>query len=655
MRKNQLIAPFLVLFSSQLFALELSWSVENGFQQFRNAADFKKLKDAWPKGATPEEFLAGQSSASLREILPINDTHWDRERGRYDKDRLFNPEHSIVVMISGSESQSCIWSLDGSVVEEDVPCSDGITFNGIKEGQPFKVEAILDTGERLVLIDQKIRTTYILGLGDSFASGEGNPDHAAVLTSKADKSSINSRDWFLKPGKGNGRFEAQAEWWDPTCHRSLLAWQSLYAMEKAISDPHLVVRYASFACSGGEVYDGYFRAQLNPPGSGSTTRVKSRSDRDGGNVTKVDQVFVPRSGNTSVVVEDKRFSRRLNKSQLNAAIELGCVGMQYTMDSHAFRPQRDGLRNSPYYGNFKYKKCIGESRQPDEILVSFGGNDFGFSGVVAWGLFPKKPTPGVLENTRRLGLGVMREFVGVESPAPAGRIAVQQIGNMYMDLEWSFTNLLKAKPGSAQALVYPNPLPDKFPAHCSSRMSAGNTAMTQFFMHKSRKIPILKESAKNFIFRVEESDAIIISKDFVIPLQNAQRIAIAKAGWRTIESQQGFIGKSGERTMCGVTQACEEGVCDIHDLVAWANEKGLLHDSIRALESISQWEPYSGSRVRGLRFSNDSVLTQATFDANDMITDDWLNGSVHPVAQVHAGIATSMTFSEGKGESVSSR
>jgi hypothetical protein len=561
----------------------------------------------------------------------------------------------IIVMVVGSADQSCIWSLDGSVVEGDVPCADGITFNGIREGKPFKVEAILDSGERLVLSDQKIRTTYILGLGDSFASGEGNPDHAAVITAEAGKTSINSRDWFLKPGKGNGRFEAQAEWWDVTCHRSLLAWQSLYAMEKAISDPHLVVRYASFACSGGEVYDGYFRAQLNPPGSGSTSRVKSTSYRDGGNVTKVDQIFVPDYGSTSVVVEDKRASRRLNKSQLNAAIELGCVGTKYTTASHTFRSQRNGLRNSPYYGDFKYKKCIGETRQPDEILVSFGGNDFGFSGVVAWGLFPKTPTSGALKEARRLGLVLMREFVGVEEPAPAGSMAVQQIGNMYMDLEWSFKNLLNAKPGSVQELVYPNPLPDKFPLHCSSRMSAGNTAMTQFLMYKSRNIPILKERAKNFIFRVEENDAVIISKDFIIPLQSAQRIAIAKAGWRAIESQQGFISKSGERSMCGVAQACKNGVCDIHDLVAWANEKNLLHASIKALESISQWEPYSGSRMRGLRFSNDSVLTQATFDANGVITDDWLNGSVHPVAQVHAGIATSMTFRGDKGHSVSSR
>jgi hypothetical protein len=617
---------------------EITWMVANGFQQFKNESNFKKLKDAWPAGATAEAFLYTQNAQSLREILPYNATWWDRDAGVYNKAGLFKPTHDVLLTYKGAaESAACEWSVDGKMVEEPGPCGGEVRVIGLKENQPFDISLSVDNGPAQILKDQKISTSLIVGLGDSFASGEGNPDFAAVTSSE--KLSVNTRDWFNKPNRGNRRFVKDAQWWDVTCHRSLLSWQSLYAMKMAVSDPHLVVRFASFSCSGGEVYDGFFRAQLNPPGTGSTTRVSVRPDRDGGNTTEFVRVREDRGAAKNVQVERNEAKRKLNKSQLNAAIDLLCEGSTKPGLSKSLHVQQPGLRTNPYYGPFKYDKCDGQMRKPDQLLVSFGGNDFGFSGVVAWGLVPKTPVRGLLKPIRKLGLSVAREVLGTVEPSPAGVMATNHIGLMYGDLAWAFDNVLRAKPESVHELVYPDPLPHDFPSHCSARMEVGNVAMTQFFIDQTKNIPLLSSRAPNFIFRVEQSDARIIQKDFIDPLQAAQRASIKKLGWTPLEAQKGFSTPEGMRSMCGVSAACQNGSCDVADLSGWAKEKGENHASMQPISDISQWESYAPTRMRGLRSSNDAVLSQASFDSNGKLREDWLNGSVHPVAQVHAGIA----------------
>ena len=102
------------------------------------------------------------------------------------------------------------------------------------------------------LLDEKgIEAKLIVGLGDSFASGEGNPDYPTVFY---DKKSVND-EWFMS--ENIDVVDKSVEWWDRTCHRSLLSWQSLYALRESMVDNHRVIKFASFACSGAEIYDGF--------------------------------------------------------------------------------------------------------------------------------------------------------------------------------------------------------------------------------------------------------------------------------------------------------------------------------------------------------------------------------------------------------------
>lgn len=644
MKRYVAIAAIIMSPITSVYAGTIDWMVANGFQLFQRDEDFQALKTAWPKDATAEAFLATQDAEKLRELLPINRTWWDRDKGLYNKAGLFKPTHDVLVRYNGApEGATCAWSLNGKSVGAPIPCSAQAEVRNVQENKPFDLSVSVDNGAPQILAGEEISTSLIVGLGDSFASGEGNPDFAAKTSSKKLSLDWNHEDpkWMFKP-YGGGRYVANAQWWDETCHRSLLSWQSLYAMKKAVADPHLVVRFASFSCSGGEVYDGYFRAQLGPPGAGASTRVRVMKDRDGGNPTKKGSVHTEKGASETVDEPNPSTKRQLNKSQLNATIDLLCAGETRQGPSHFFRPQRAGLRDSPYYGTFKYDQCNGQMRKPDKILMSFGGNDFGFSGVVTWGLFPKTEVKGFLSYIRKIGLNTARNLIEVIEPIPAGAKASGNMSLMYSDIAWTFNNALKQSPESVMSLVYPNPLPVKFPAHCSERMKVSNEALAALFIEQTKYIPFLNLRSKYFIFRVERDDAALIKKDFIDPLQTSQRAAIHSLqtyGWKPIEAQDGFLAQNGMRSMCGVTPECQKGACDVADLSGWIKEPKETHASLDPIENVSQWEAYAPHRMRGLRTSNDALLLQASFDSNGKLRDDWFSGSVHPVAQVHAGIA----------------
>ncbi len=636
---------------------EITWAVANGFQQFKNDSDFQKIKQVWKPGMSAEDFLATQNAASLRALLPINQTWWDKTKGVYNNQGLFNSAHNVLLKYEGAtEGQACQWSINGGSSGPAVPCEGSAIASQVGEDKPFTILVSIDGAPAQELKDQRISTKLIIAVGDSFGSGEGNPDHAAITSTlpeqgsgKPNTTSVEGLSWFLAGNMSNRRFTAPADWWDTTCHRSFLSWQSLYALRTAVADDHLVVRFASFSCSGAEVYDGFFRAQINPPVNLGEGRVKKGWMRDGGNVLVAQTIKEEKRSGKTVFVEDKSTKEVLNKSQLNAAIALLCDGNTEPGLSKSFRPQLKGLRSSPYYGEFKYDRCQGSLRQPDELLTSFGGNDFGFSGVVMWGLVPATAVGSVMSPRKVLatvGVTFFRGMLKVQEPAPAGKMATKETKYVYSDLAWAFNSVLNTKPAVVKELVYPNPLPEKLTEVCSSRMSQGNESLSEFTNSRADKFVITKGWFKNFIYRIEDKDAKVITETFIKPLQKAQRDAIANVGWTTIESQKGFESPLGDRTMCAVTSACDKlnGRCDVADLPGWRKPKNDKHPSLQPINNVTEWEAYAPTRMRGLRMSNDSVLTQARFK-NGVIQDDWMNGSVHPVAQVHAGIADSV---EGK-------
>jgi hypothetical protein len=92
-----------------------------------------------------------------------------------------------------------------------------------------------------------ITNRVIASLGDSMASGEGNPD-------------IEAPDSYF----------GTAVWRSKVCHRSLKSWHALAARKIEDDDPHTSVTFMSLACSGGGIYTGLLREYAGQePGPGT--------------------------------------------------------------------------------------------------------------------------------------------------------------------------------------------------------------------------------------------------------------------------------------------------------------------------------------------------------------------------------------------------
>lgn len=604
----------LFIISSSSFGAELKWSVVNRFPLFKNSSDFINLEMAWPKDESPESFLSHQNGISLRKLLPIRNTQWNPETGTYDH-MLFNAYHSIKLSYKGADSdKQCIWSYNGKEQGRDV-CSKDFIIQNVSDKESFFLSVQVDPSDPIKLENQKIKTELILGLGDSFSSGEGNPDYAFQFSSKRNKI---SPDW-IKSSTVKG--DKSAEWWDQACHRSLLSWQSLFAMGRAINNSQSVIQFATFACSGAEIYDGFFHAQINPPGAlkreFKVPNVVWASKTDGGYTYKLLQ------GMGSIkIIEDKEVKAKLVKSQLNASIDLLCDGKVIrNIESNNYHTTIEGQNGKVFYGNFKNDQCIGELKSPDILLSSFGGNDVDFGSVVRWAVVPKTVRRDPLYLFRFLGLNTLRQSLTVVTPESAGTTVKNHLNKLYSNLDESLNDKLKLRDKNVKiiSLVYPDPLPTDNFQRCSSNLAAGNEALGQLF-------------GRGWTYNFDKPIAKEVSDFFIDPLQKKQQ-EIMPEKWTKIYAQNIIDGRS----MCSVPPVCDNEDCKINNSYGWFH-KG----SVPYLKKYSEWEAYANDRSRGFRTANDAAMTQSTISKNGRLNLDWLAGSFHPTAYIHASIAENL-------------
>lgn len=111
------------------------------------------------------------------------------------------------------------------------------------------------------------RNYFIVSIGDSYASGEGNPHDLAACSVDPDWTSIirptkglRGGVWgglakFLKNCHGDGRWNGSDKYaYD--CHRSSQAGPAVASRAIEARDPHTSVTFLHLACSGAEVLDG---------------------------------------------------------------------------------------------------------------------------------------------------------------------------------------------------------------------------------------------------------------------------------------------------------------------------------------------------------------------------------------------------------------
>jgi hypothetical protein len=212
---------------------------------------------------------------------------------------------------------------------------------------------VTSAGDPVASADIKVEDLFIVALGDSIASGEGNPDQPVEF----------SRDRAINYGSapGGGQLtgyparigdwtsigdkaflDSGPRWLSQACHRSLYAYPTRVAIQLAIEDPHRAITFANMACAGAEIVNGLminYRGTEWAPDQPDLPQISALAKTQCGATPPEEQSYT-------------------NTYSLNGAI--------------------------PELENITLETCPqGKARPIDLLILSVGGNDVGFARLVA--------------------------------------------------------------------------------------------------------------------------------------------------------------------------------------------------------------------------------------------------------------------------------
>jgi hypothetical protein len=426
------------------------WEVKNRFPLFRSESaisDILKLVADKPLLEWATKTLA--STPDLLEPLTSDYAYSNKGKckgksGNQEFKTLWNPctetyesklfelptSHDIYVQIKPATRGTCVFKL-GSLPGVSADCGARVVISVPRttEPQALVVEGI--PGVPSLTENILVRDILLFAFGDSFASGESNPDVQAIHTNEPTKHPgefgevLSGVTWLNSPHQ----LKREPKWQDRRCHRSVLSWPILAAAKLAADDPHMVVRIASWACTGAEISDGFYSPQLKD-GADSLGVPVQRSQF----VAAREAICEKKpggSGNSIVTVEHIKGTKNGKKGTA-----VGCLKADRT-------------------------------REIDGVLFTFGGNDVFFGPVIldAVGIVGTHiPFVDWAIKPKRKNL--------VRKPSQAKERILGKVANPYDRLQTRYTALnaglgaLGVPPEKVYQIQYPNPLLDQNGKFC---------------------------------------------------------------------------------------------------------------------------------------------------------------------------------------------
>jgi lysophospholipase L1-like esterase len=360
---------------------QIQWRLENPFRLFLEPAStdlhietYEALDERQRTRAVFEaervlsgRFAKGWAEGTYRQIC------WDPDRNQYTcrttPDYLNPRSHRVIVELIGgpgratsdagnsAAAQRCEWRLSPLQGKRNAvprvmtaPCAEAIAIDVPYPGG-LRV-SVRSNGPPLAQSDINVQDLFVVGMGDSFGSGEGNPDHPVTFSRERAVEYGKSRGLDLKgyPARvgswdriGDKVFvENNAKWKDQACHRSVYSHQLRTALQLAVESPQRAVTFVGYACSGAEIINGLFQVYKgnewvpNPP----------------------------------------------NRSQISFVAEAQCGPSEAPQET--FPATYDLGGDLPVLKDLTVNRCPkAKARKIDLVLLSIGGNDIGFARLVA--------------------------------------------------------------------------------------------------------------------------------------------------------------------------------------------------------------------------------------------------------------------------------
>jgi len=587
-------------------APRIEWRVENPFRLFNDPSDTEVHRQTL-ESLTPEErrfpVLNSERALASRHAEGWAATmfkktcwHWaDNRHACPDQPDYLHPK-SHVVIASASEIEAvgatCTWLTaplgrgKGRGRAYTKPCNEPLALE-IPYPTGAELELQVD-GEKVAETRVVVQDLLIAAVGDSFGSGEGNPDLPVRFSRERAADYANPKkvvDLIGYPARsgawrqiGDKDFiEENARWLDQACHRSLYSHQLRAALGLALEDPHRAVTYVGLACSGAEITTGLF------------LRYKGNE-------------WVPHPPDLS---------------QLSAIVEAQCPdGEAVDVDLPEAYHMNGAIPD--LQGGLVLKRCDQEkARKIDLLLVSIGGNDVGFSRLVANAVLADK------SNLKRLGGWIGQVYGKAEA-----EIQLKLLDDRYKALNRAVHNLLHIPWGQSDRVIltsYPGlALLDDGKSVCPDGR-AGMDVLPDFVLSRSKA-----------------AESTVVADH----LHRIMRKSAKTHGWSFVERHRAtFQGR---------------GICAGFTESAFS----IAEDLRLPRRSNGAWEPYNPAdyqayapRQRWFRTPNDAFLTANVHVAGSVMQKalkleslSWFqvlvastySGAFHPTAEGHAAIADSV-------------
>ncbi|WP_409560432.1 hypothetical protein [Hyphomicrobium sp. MC8b] len=580
----------------------ITWRIENPFRFFIDPNDTNAHRETYrslgPREKTTpilsEEHSLQRDDRDGWAASMFDKTCWSNNRFKCKAyDDYINPtHHAVIAKISGIDSPSmlsCTW-LSAPRGDTKNPRGDAITQPCSEPARfvvPYPGGAMVTVeigGRQIAQINIKVRDILIAGMGDSFASGEGNPD-MPVRFSRERTSDYSTLGMYasltgyparIGPWKelGDAAFiKENARWLDQACHRSLYSEQLRTSLQLAIEDPHRAVTFVGVSCAGAEITDGLF------------LRYKGNE-------------WVP---------NPPRYS------QLSAVAEAQCGKSKTQLVKLTEAYDQNGA--VPELQDLIMHQCPQDSaRKIDLVLLSIGGNDIGFSRILA--------------NTVLSNESLLRELGGwlgeIHSDAEIST-ALQNLGPRYKALNRAIHALLYVPWEESDRILlvaYPGLALQGDGSQICASGNAGMDVVPDFQLDRTR----LK-----------------LAMWFADKLNRQMRDSAQEFGWTYVEThRRDFIGRS----ICAGLSV--EGVSEVDDLRLPRKLDGMWTPY-----NPADYRPYA-ARQRWFRTPNDAFMTGNFHAAAGFLTNylkiepfapfqailaSTYSGAFHPTAEGQAAIA----------------
>jgi hypothetical protein len=542
---------------------------------------------------------------------------------------------------------------------------------------------IIDSAETLPAIPIVVADVLVLGMGDSFGAGVGNPD----LPTRIDWSRglpYRGLKTNIPPGvnlparksaiDGENQVSAtegdMAQWLDQRCYRSQYGPQFRTALHLAVSLPHEAVTYIDLACDGARIIEGLlFPKALDAGFLLDAKSLKFSYPPFVGNIPSGFYGYEPQPqlGYASYLLCEPTKLRPIQYQIALAKSTKQCAAASATSGIKICEYNDARYRRTQNLNTWQLKVCAGKDsllRDVDLLFLSIGGNDIGFAPMVAYAIVDDQALYNKILRWLATDFGALHS-------ADVGIMRMSVLWQKYEVLDDTLCkslNLCQAhKPVFLTA--YPLPADDKTGALCGTGdNAAGATAafdiLRNFYAHYSpnntqsaaavkRFKQVLETTCRLNLQRFAKFDGGPNAKDIIAQITAKGELCQDSATW----ADPGTSGKVLGWQFVGEVQPatkghgfCAVGPKDVHQ---GDSQTDALSMPIMRGTAVS-WKPWYGytkpykSRERWVRTPNDAfAITNWLSYTNDL--QDYINvltGSttsvMHPTAEGYAGIADAL-------------